>query len=404
MENSTVNGYNPNDDTAKAELLGKLSIVELLGSMRSYADDGYLWYVYRLVRPTADSALPFTKAGMRPYMPMMTVTTTDGNGNTRTEQKPKLLNYIFVLGTTGQVELLRHDQNPITPLRRHREAGEWDKRMKEYSLLQEAADELQKKLAANERALADMREDTEQHAGKSAETAALKKQLHEIYSRGNTLFISRQWQTVPYAQMSTLIRYTEGHDGEVRIVAADEELLKKGDRVRITGGHMNGMEGILRTSQGRGGGEVFITLTHTTTTEKDGSVKRTPCLGIRSLHIDDRHIKVIEFAPNTTHFYKKICSFEKVLDDAIANYRNGIVADDKIKGKLRFFINRYDGLENLSRVNRIKLSVVCRAACLLLSDPEAAEAYSRQWNTAPALPATAAEYIRKWDSRIKAVI
>lgn len=338
----------PSDDsttqeTSQAELTSKVSIAELLDHMPQYESQGYHWYVYRIPRLDEKHQALFTNSGLWPYIPMETITTRDVRGNIKRVRRPRLLNYVFALGRPSDVDRLRYSHTPTCPLFRRK-------------------DSTQRLMPA------------QGHA----------------------------YQTIPYRQMDTLIRYTESSTGDIRIIMADDELLDKGDRVRVIKGPMTGMEGILRTSQGKRGGEVFITLTHSQSTDSKGNPVLRPCLGLQSIHLDERYIKIIEFAPGTTHFYKKIQSFEHILDEAIAQHADGTSLSKSTRDRLEYFIDRYDQLQNLSRINAIKLAVACHTANILLGKTDTDILRDLLQMDIAALPASARQYIEQWEHKLHA--
>lgn len=335
----------PEETTSQrnAEMRSKEHIAGLLNHFDDYKSKGYAWYVYRLFHPTVNSAIPFLDAGMQPYFPTVTVTTHDSHGRERKVEKPKFLNYLFALATKDQVHKLHTDSKDHTqPVLKHRVR---------------------------------FSEDTMEQAD------------------------TNNWQTVGFREMNTLIRFTEAHDDTVSLVMADDELLEKGDKVRVINGPLKGSEGILRTSQGRKGGTIFFTITSMISTDKFGNETSVPYVGLETVHISEKDIKVIAFNPQNNHFYKKLSAFEKVLQKAIAK-RDTLITDQKLIGKMQLFIKSYDELQNLSGIYATKRATLFYVASTLLNDEEAIHKYGQQIPPMESLPKTMQEYVSKWRKAI----
>ncbi len=299
------------------------------------------WFIYRVSRPSLTSDKVFIDAGMFPYYPLIEVKTKDSRGKTRTIRKPKLLNYIFVLATDRDVERLRFSDNHLYlyPLSRH----------------------------------------------------LSQKELEAIRAQKNdgTKPLETIWQKVRPEEVHRFIRFNAGYDGEISLVAPDNELLDKGDIVEIINGPFKGYEGVLKTSERRSGGSVYI--------------KLTSFLGAETLHMKDIDLKVKRFGKGSKHFYTKMDSFEKVLLDAAADCRSHgqlFVSDSTLRGKIAFLLHRYDSLEELSRVNEARLNTICYVAATLLNDQREADSYLAKWQRMKKLPESSLAYMAKWQEHL----
>lgn len=223
-----------------------------------------------------------------------------------------------------------------------------------------------------------------------------------------------QYQTISEEEIYRLEMLDKAVDGQVTISMAGKDLLGKGDTVKILNGPMKDMEGILRTSQGKSGGDVFITLTYRTVKDAKGRTKQVPFLGIDSIYYSSKDIKPVEFAKGTNHFDLKMAAFKKVLDQTIAN-RKALSADNipsetlaalkeeklALNQKLVYFLERYNEIRNLSRVYTVELAVVSYTAAMLLGDTFRASRYEAIWKSYPSLPKSSTDTIKEWTDKIK---
>lgn len=358
----------PTDDATAAMQQGK-SVAHLLETIdEKQRQGGYYWFIYRLTHPKADSDKPFKDKGFTVYYPLVDVTYHDSRGRVVTQQKPKLLNYIFVLATEAQVEDLRFSDIRYTPMRRYLST-------QELNALNDPKNR-EKRLEVN---------------GKL------------VIETLNTC----RWQKVPFSQMIRLIRYNEIVDGPVSLVKADDDLLDKGDLVHIINGPFKGLDGILRTSERMSGGSVFIGLAYRITTDKKGREQQVPVFGVETIRLSDQDYKVKEFRKGKKHFFLKIESFTKVLDAAIQNRldsKSGTVTDTVLRNKLHSFLFRYDELTNLTRINATKLYVVCYAASTLLNVEVQAKLYKKKWHDLGKPTAKINEFIEEWTDKIEKMI
>lgn len=260
-----------------------------IASILGYDEENREWYVYRIPHINVKSKERFEKAGLQVYFPTYTVETVRF-GHKVKEEKPKILNYLFVLADRKSVDKFSALEG-INPVYRHH--------------------------APDER-----------------------------------ISDARKWLTVPAAQMHSLMIVAQGYEQEIEFCTPDDQRLEKGDKVRVDEGQFKGLEGILLSDQRAGGGRVYVSITNG--------------LGVKSIHIPDRNIKVLEVSRSSNRFFRQIQAFEQVMDEVIELRRQGKPITDKLKAELYFFLYRYSELAGLTFVSKAKLTTCRYVAYTLL--------------------------------------
>lgn len=172
----------------------------MIASSLGYDERGRIWFVYRISYLSVGHKKIFEDAGMRPYLPTYQ-SVRFVRGKKVNCEVPKILNYIFVLGTLEQVNSLIRIRS-LYPVRNR------------FISYQEE---------------------------KSAENV---------------------WLTVPSRQMHSLMIVAQGCEREVEFCLPKDQRLERGDRVLVTDGPFAGVEGVLLTNQGcRKGGRVYVGIT-----------------------------------------------------------------------------------------------------------------------------------------------
>lgn len=120
--------------------------------------------------------------------------------------------------------------------------------------------------------------------------------------------------------------------------APDRQMLNKGDRVRIIGGSFAGVEGVLLTQKGKDGGRVVINVCNQ--------------LSVPTLSIRPEYIKVISFASDNKHIYKKLDSYYPRIRRAMHRCVSGKGLDDADRKNVSAFVSRFGDLDIPS--NKIK--------------------------------------------------
>lgn len=279
------------------------------------------WYIYSIPHLTIAHRDWFADCGMTPYLPTHATTRPHPSkpGATIQVQRPLLFSYIFANGTLSQVEDLRRTRG-ITPL-------------------------------------------------------CHRRQKHTLRK---ALYLS-----VPDRQMEQFMQIISLSDIPVNIQDVSVLQLQEGDRVRISEGIFNGIEGTLLTEQGKSGGRVLLSL------DSCGQ------LGILTTTIPPNQLQVLSFAPGTTHFYKHIQSMERLLDKAA---QTGSDIDSDTQNQLKLFLWRFSLLEEQSTTNQVKLMVTrYRIHTLLGNTALASDLHARlqQYLSLPTLPLTSRSYITK---------
>lgn len=112
--------------------------------------------------------------------------------------------------------------------------------------------------------------------------------------------------------------------------APDKQVLNKGDRVKIIGGSFAGVEGVLLTQKGKDGGRVVINVCNQ--------------LAVPTLSIRPEYIKVISFASDNKHIYKKLDSYYPRIRRAMRDYLGGGL-DDTDRKNVSAFLSRFGELD-----------------------------------------------------------
>lgn len=300
-----------------------------------YINDEKKWYVYRIPYISEDKVQVFRRAGLEPYCPLYERVVSDRFGRRKLVKKPKVLDYMFVYDTIETIEAFAKD-TMFYPLFRRKPVNP-------------------------------IREDKQ-------ETDSMDKKHGEV----------RRYVTIPESQMEIFKKVVDMTEKEVRIYNSSELELDKGDEVMIVDGPFKGITGILKTSQGKKGGSVVVSLSSS--------------LSIQTATIEEAYIKVLAFAPNTTHLYKKVGSLEKRVENAVAQKKENGEIDPQLKEQFRMFLYRYESLRLDSKVNESKMLVSNYSAHYLLDEEQkAAEilAEIKKKTENAYFPSSASEYINK---------
>lgn len=166
----------------------------IAGSL-GYREEGNRWFVYRIPGLSVSHKSRFEKAQMQVYLPTY-LSTTITHGVAHQVERPKMLNYMFVLTNQEKVEQFSVVEN-ISPVRTHR-------------------------------------------------------------SKDQILKYDEYWQTVPARQMHSLMLVVQGYEQEVEFCMPDEEQLERGDRVLVADGRFKGVKGILTQTKGKRDGRVYV--------------------------------------------------------------------------------------------------------------------------------------------------
>lgn len=261
----------------------------IMEKLRFHVSDGMEWYAYRIPYPTEKDKEKFehylgeNNGILQPYFPVEEYVDPKKKGKTVIRRKrPKILNYMFVLGKLFDINEFGR-MTDVYPIARHRE-------------------------------------------------------------KGQILSANKHWLTIPMEQMRLLMLVTEEYETEVEFVVPEEQQLEKGDKVFVVEGPYKGVEGILVSNQGsHKGGRLVINITSE--------------LWVKTLHIPDQHIQVLEFSRESNHWTRQMQSVENMFDRFIELRRQGIDLSQEQQAALRMFLFRYERLGNLTHLNRAKLAI-----------------------------------------------
>lgn len=132
-------------------------------------------------------------------------------------------------------------------------------------------------------------------------------------------------------EMRMFMAVARVYNDVVPCYAPDRRKLSKGDKVRIIGGEFAGVEGILLTQKGKDGGRVVINVCN--------------CLAVPTLSIRPEYIKIISFASDNKHIYKKLDSFYPRIRRAMHNHVSGIGIDESDTKNVSFFLSRFGDID-----------------------------------------------------------
>lgn len=375
-----------------------------IASFLGYKEEGNDWYVYRVPRLSVNCKKAFEDNGMQVYLPTYKRTIqskafskakSNSDCIVRTVETPKILDYVFVLANENQVNALAKLLN-ICPVYCHHDFDELKIRQKEIEKLNSLKTNLEVKLF-------NLSKEKNSSTSNESQKISIKDQIKKTLAKLNALNDSQnkntweRWTKVPNKQMHSLMIIVQGLEQDMEFCTPAEQVLDKGDKVKVVGGRFKGVEGILITNQGSNSGQVYVSVTNG--------------IGAMTAKIQDKYVQVLEFSRNTNHFYYKIAAFEKLLDQYLQIRSKGQRLNSEQEANLRFFLFRYESLTGLTRVNAAKL-VACRYVaykllgqhteadlCLQFHDEECNSTKKNQ--RAAKRSKSGQEYIDKWVERVR---
>lgn len=135
----------------------------------------------------------------------------------------------------------------------------------------------------------------------------------------------------------------------------------KGDKVRVIGGKLHGVEGYLESQQGKDGGHIIVKVCN-------------DC-AVRTISVEPEYIQILEFAKTGKHIYKKFDSFMTRGERCIKNLIDGKDQDIKDIGYLLNFTHRFEKLQTLTTNMKAKHLLYMFIACACLGDIEHRDNY-----------------------------
>lgn len=138
----------------------------------------------------------------------------------------------------------------------------------------------------------------------------------------------------------------------------------KGDKVRVIGGKLHGVEGYLVSQQGRDGGHIIVKLCND--------------YAIKTISVEPEYIQILEFAKTGKHIYKKFDSFMTRGERCIKNLIDGKDQDIKDIGYLLNFTRRFEKLQTLTTNMKAKHLLYMFIASACLGDKEHSEEYEKK--------------------------
>lgn len=194
------------------------------------------------------------------------------------------------------------------------------------------------------------------------ETLANQEGIEPIrtrYTGGKPLKYKDKWQTIPSYEMNMLMLVVQGYEYEVEFCTPPEHELAKGDHVRVVSGKHKGIEGVMAKHQRTGSSQVYVSVM--------GGLK------MKSVPISDDCIKVIRVSRQSNRFHRCIEAFERLMEECLGRCATGKTITSEQRAGLKFFIFRYDELQDLTHVNEAKLVTCLYMAHSLLGCSREAE-------------------------------
>ena len=256
------------------------------------------WYIYRCRTLTSRIRDTFRDANVQVYMPCSHVKTVAG-GRTDYKETPSVPGYIFVHAPLDQsIELAR--QLDIV-MWKHRDS------------------QLDAKRITNPRPLTFQERES-------------------------------QYYWVRDVDMRHFMRAVEMHDLSVQVLDASNIDYQKDDRVVFLEGDLKGVEGYLKTTQGKGGGVVVVPL------NQDGTLRST---GIcYTINAQPNELGVTAFASGNRHARDIMRSTQKVVDAAFEARKAGQSVTSAQRERMLGYVRRFSGVRldtNIQKVNHLTL-------------------------------------------------
>lgn len=137
--------------------------------------------------------------------------------------------------------------------------------------------------------------------------------------------------SIPNRQMQMFV-YTMGQYAglDVPLITPSDEILEKGDHVRVLDGPFHGVEGILEAQQGKEGGRVIVRI--------------SDVLAVPTLQLLPESIEVLEFSKQSRHLYQKLDAFEPRLRKAVDCMLKGEPIPEDLFAHVALFVRRFSNL------------------------------------------------------------
>lgn len=137
--------------------------------------------------------------------------------------------------------------------------------------------------------------------------------------------------SIPNRQMQMFV-YTVGQYAgvDVPLITPSDEVLDKGDRVRVLDGPFHGVEGILEAQQGKEGGRVIVRISNV--------------LAVPTLQLLPESIEVLEFSKQSRHLYQKLDAFEPRLRKVVDCILTNEPVPDDLSAHVALFVRRFSNL------------------------------------------------------------
>lgn len=168
---------------------------------------------------------------------------------------------------------------------------------------------------------------------------------------------------VPDREMELFRFVARAYHDIIPCIAPTARQLVKGDRVRVTGGQFEGIEGTLLTQQGKLGGRVVITVSN--------------CFAVPTLEIGAEYLEILSFSDRNKHIYGKLDLYYPRIRRALRHFFVGELQQADLHHVEQF-------LSQLSRVNvesekvRARYLAYLMMSYMVMKDREATAYYVRE--------------------------
>ncbi|MBQ0047176.1 MAG: UpxY family transcription antiterminator [Prevotellaceae bacterium] len=180
-----------------------------------------------------------------------------------------------------------------------------------------------------------------------------RPKLTAIWRKSKSKMDQKRLLVIPDKQMQMFMQTVGQYQNEVPFLQPSNDMLEKGDKVRIIGGPFEGVEGILLSQQGKDGGRILVRI--------------SDVLAVPTLEIEPQMIEVLEFAKGSHHFYQKMNSLAPRVEKAIELKRQGQLIPIELTQAINIFVKRFRNLQTSTLNSRVRFLSMLLQCYLILN-------------------------------------